>query len=265
MQRPRPISHLAIAVQSFRSISALLLREMSTSYGRSPGGYIWAILEPVAGTALLALVFSLAFETPPLGLNFPLFYATGILPFMMYVDLSTKVMQSIQFSKQLLTYPRVSFLDAIAARFILNLITQILVVALVFWGLLQVFALTPILDFHSIFAAMSMSACLGLGVGIMNCYLISAFPVWLRVWAILNRPMFIISCIFFLPENLPRQYMDILLYNPLVHVVGEMRTGFYPSYNADYVSQIYIYLLSISLAAIGLLLLRKYHRDILNM
>ena len=32
---------------SFRAIGALILREMATSYGRSPGGYIWAILEPV--------------------------------------------------------------------------------------------------------------------------------------------------------------------------------------------------------------------------
>ena len=27
---------------------------MGTTYGRSPGGYLWAILEPVAGIALLS-------------------------------------------------------------------------------------------------------------------------------------------------------------------------------------------------------------------
>ncbi|MEL6475009.1 MAG: sugar ABC transporter permease, partial [Pseudomonadota bacterium] len=29
---------------SLRSIIALMLREMATSYGRSPGGYLWAVL-----------------------------------------------------------------------------------------------------------------------------------------------------------------------------------------------------------------------------
>ncbi|MDJ0823602.1 MAG: sugar ABC transporter permease, partial [Paracoccaceae bacterium] len=29
-----------------RAVMALMLREMSTSFGRSPGGYLWAILEP---------------------------------------------------------------------------------------------------------------------------------------------------------------------------------------------------------------------------
>jgi capsular polysaccharide transport system permease protein len=34
---------------AMRTIVALIMREMATSYGRSPGGYIWAIAEPVAG------------------------------------------------------------------------------------------------------------------------------------------------------------------------------------------------------------------------
>jgi hypothetical protein len=49
---------------SFRTITALILREMATTYGRSPGGYLWAVLEPVAGVALLSLVFSLALRNP---------------------------------------------------------------------------------------------------------------------------------------------------------------------------------------------------------
>ena len=67
-----------------RTILALILREMSTTYGRSAGGYIWAVLEPAAGIALLAFAFSLALRAPSLGTNFALFYATGYLPFMLY-------------------------------------------------------------------------------------------------------------------------------------------------------------------------------------
>ena len=56
-----------------RTILALILREMSTTYGRSAGGYIWAVLEPAAGIALLAFAFSLALRAPSLGTNFALF------------------------------------------------------------------------------------------------------------------------------------------------------------------------------------------------
>jgi ABC-type polysaccharide/polyol phosphate export permease len=103
-----------------RIISALILREIGTSYGRSPGGYLWALAEPVLGIALLTVIFSIGFRTPPIGVNFPLFYATGLLPFLMFVDLSNKVAQAINYSKQLLAYPRVTFIDALLGRFILN-------------------------------------------------------------------------------------------------------------------------------------------------
>ena len=86
-----------------RTVLALMLREMSTSYGRSPGGYLWAVLEPVGGLAVMTIAFSLAFRSPALGDNFPLFYATGYLPFMMYSDLAAKIGQSIRFFDWIIT------------------------------------------------------------------------------------------------------------------------------------------------------------------
>ena len=50
---------------SMRTISALVLREMSTRYGRTPGGYIWSLLEPIAAILFLSLGFSLVIRTPP--------------------------------------------------------------------------------------------------------------------------------------------------------------------------------------------------------
>ena len=98
----RPIRHRRFA--SLRAIVALMLREMATSYGRSPLGYLWALLEPVAGIALLTAIFSSGFRTPPMGNNFAIFYASGLVPFLMYVDLNGKVMASLNFSGSLLVY-----------------------------------------------------------------------------------------------------------------------------------------------------------------
>ena len=30
-----------------RTVIALMLREMSTTYGRTPGGYVWALMQPL--------------------------------------------------------------------------------------------------------------------------------------------------------------------------------------------------------------------------
>ena len=84
---------------SLRTIAALILREMTTTYGRSPGGYLWAILEPVAGIALLTAIFAMSFRSPALGDSFPLFYATGMMPFMMFTGIHSKVSQSLSFNR----------------------------------------------------------------------------------------------------------------------------------------------------------------------
>jgi len=249
---------------SSRAIMALILREISTTYGRSPGGYIWAVLEPAAGIALLTIIFSIGFRSPPLGTDFALFYATGILPLLMYMGLSGKLAHTIQFNRALLAYPRVTFVDAISARLILNLLTQLTVQCLVVGFILLISQVPTTFDYTKVVLAYSMLIVLSIGIGTLNSFLTLAFPIWDTAWAILNRPLFIISSVFFLFESVPQPYADFLWYNPLVHIIGMMRDGYYPFYQPNYVSIAYPMAIGIVTLMIGLFLLRRYHRDMLD-
>jgi len=251
--------------RTWRTVAALFMREMSTTYGRNAAGYLWAVMEPVAGIALMAVIFSLALNAPSIGTNFPLFYASGMLPFLTYMNVSQKVSVSLRFSRQLLFYPGVTYVDALLARFLLNALTQVLVFMIVLWGLIAVYDLHVILDIPALASGMGLALWLALGVGMLNCYLLSAFPSWERAWAILNRPLFIVSCIFFVFDDVPRPYQDWLWWNPLIHVVGETRRGVFATYDAGYVSPAYLLALGGVTLATGLLLLRRYHRDIINL
>ncbi|QBF34251.1 sugar ABC transporter permease (plasmid) [Thalassococcus sp. S3] len=243
---------------------ALMLREMSTTYGRSPGGYIWAVLEPVAAIGLLTIVFSLVLKSPGLGTNFPLFYATGYLPFSFYQQVAGKTGAAIGFSKPLLAYPGVTYVDSIIARFMLNALTNLMIMYIVFTGIIIVYDTRSIIDVMSLAQALAMSAALGLGIGCLNCYLGATFPIWGVIWTVINRPLFIASCIFFTFDQAPRFAQDFLWWNPLVHIVGMMRRGFYPTYDAGYVSTLYVYSIAIVTMCLGLILLHRYHKDILN-
>lgn len=263
---PAPQPPKALAKRRFatlRAIMALILREMSSTYGKSPGGYIWAILEPAAGIALLSLVFAAAFRSPPLGISFPMFYATGMLPFMLFTDIHGKISTALMYSKQLLAYPTVTFVDALLARFLLNLITQILVSYFIFTTCLLLFDTRVTLDLPVIILAYLLAAFLGLGLGTLNAYLFTRFNVLQRAWSILMRPMFIISCIFFLLETIPQPYQDYLWWNPLVHITGLARSGFYGTYDAPYVSILFVVSISTIGLALGLVLLRRHYRDLL--
>lgn len=248
---------------SIRTILALMLREMATTYGRSPGGYIWAILEPIGAIALLTIIFSLGFRDPPLGTNFPIFYATGMVPFLMFMDISSKTATSLTFSKALLSYPSVTFVDALLGRFILNVITQILVAYIVFISILLIFETRTTLYLPSIALSLAMAAILAVGVGSLNCFLFTKFPIWPRIWSVLTRPLFIISCTLFLFDTIPQPFRDALWYNPLVQVIGQMRNGFYPNYDAHYVNLPYVFGIGLILMLTGLVFLRRYHRDLL--
>lgn len=264
--RPTPLRPVRARLRfgTLRAVVALILREMSTTYGRSAGGYLWAVLEPVLSIALLTFVFSLAFQSPPLGSNFPIFYATGFMPFILFNDVSNKLSQAIGFSKQLLNFPRITFIDVMVARMVLSVLTKLLVSYLILFGILSAFDTGTRIDLPHVLLSFAMAAAFGVGVGTMNCFLMSMFPVWRQAWSIVTTPLMLISGVIIMVDSLPDQYLYYLTFNPLVHITAEMRTGFYYSYTAPYISVAYVFAVSLVLTAAGLLFLRRYYRDILE-
>ena len=250
--------------RSSRTILALMLREMATSYGRSAMGYLWAIIEPVAALAMLTLVFSVFLRSPALGSSFPLFFASGYLVFNIYTGVGNCVANAVKYSRPLLEFPAVTALDAIVARFLLNYLTQLMVTFIIIGGIIMIGDLRVIMDYERIFMGLFVAGALALGVGTFNCYLFVAFPSYVQIWAILNRPMFILSGIFFLFDSIPQPFRDILWYNPMVHVIGLMRSGIYAIYDAEYASALYVLGISLVLFLTGLHMLRRYLRNAMN-
>lgn len=247
-----------------RTVVALMLREMASRFGNRPGGYVWAVLEPLSMIVMLAFGFSLLLRSPSLGTSFILFYASGFLPFLVFRDVANKVQACISFSRPLMIYPVVRWIDAVVARTVLNVLTGILVGVILFTGILLTQDTHTIIRFGPIVEAYAMVISLGLGVGMCNCVLASFFPVWSSVWKVVMRPLAIASGVILLYENLPMWVQEIIWYNPLLHALGLMRKGFYPNYHADYVSHVYVMTVAMTLITLGLLMMRRWHREILS-
>ncbi|PIE06890.1 MAG: sugar ABC transporter permease [Rhodobacterales bacterium] len=247
-----------------RVILALMLREMSTRYGRTPGGYIWAIVEPVSMIAVLAFGFSLITRNPPLGNSFILFYASGLLAFNQYRDLEIVVTRALPYAQGLLKFPVVTWLDAILARFILNFLTSVLNTILIMWGMIQIADVSTMIDLGPMVEAMCLASFLGLGVGVLNALLIGLWPIWNTVYGLVNRPLLLASAIFYTMEDLPEGIADLLWFNPLVHITGLMRAGVFSTYDPQYVSVPYVLGFALVSMATGLVFLRRYATTILN-
>lgn len=253
----------ATSFASGRSIIALILREMSTRYGKSPGGYVWAIVEPLGTLLLMSFVFSLLLRSPSLGNSFLLFYTTGYIPFMLYNQTLMAVMNALNFSRPLLLYPAVNWLDAILARFLLNALTSITVGCIVLFGILEFTDATAVLEFRHMLIAMALAALLGLGHGTLNCALVGLFPVYASIWSIATRPLLIAAGVFFLYEDLPPTIQSILDWTPWIHFTAMFRQGVYPTYGPDFISIPLMLIWALVPLMFGLLLLKRHRQRIL--
>ncbi len=241
----------ALKIQ-FRVIIALLLRETRTTFGNASIGYLWAIFTPALGIALLVLIFSFAARQPPFGQSLALFFATGFLTYEFYNKLSNSIMTVIDSNKALLLYPVVTPISAIIARFLLITLTYFIIMFL-FYGILIFFGLAEFPSFPTKFCyAFLAIALFGLGVGLVNLTLIKLWESWRFVWQIINRPIFFISGIFFIPSLLPEYALDYLKWNPVLHLIEWIRTAYYPNYDSRILDVGFLLSLSLIFIVLGL-------------
>lgn len=253
-----------VPFQRLRIIFALILREMGAKTGESRWSYLWAVAEPLGGIVLLTIAFGIMLVRPPIGHNFALFYATGVMPFSLYSAVAATVANSLQANRGLLTYPVVTILDTILARWILETLTNIVIALVLFTGIFWIYDLHLILRYDRLIQAFGVASLLGLGVGTLNCVLFFYFPIWRNIWSILNRPMFLISAVMFTFDSLPPDVRAWMHYNPLIHVVGEARVGFFGTYRGDYVNLPYVLGFSAALFLLGAILIQRNHARLIQ-
>jgi capsular polysaccharide transport system permease protein len=243
-----------------RAIVALMLREVAQSGGRLAGGHLWSVVAPVAVVGLLAAAFALVLRSPPIGTSFLVFYASGYLPFRLYAEVQGAASSAPRLARGLLAYPAITPLDTILARGLLAILTHLIAGLIALGMILGWTGAGQVAHPGGIVAAAALAIMLGLGAGTLNAVLFDRFPLWQTVFAVLSRPLILVSAVVWLPQDLPPAARDMILWNPLVHIVGLARSGLYPTYRADYANPVFVASVALGLMVIGLLLLRLHGR-----
>lgn len=236
------LTHYRLAFKTqLRVIFALVLRETRVTYGSTSLGYLWAILEPVFGTLLLVLIFSAITRAPPIGTNFALFFSTGVLVFQAYRKLCSSLMGVFKANKGLMTYPLVKTMDVVYARGLLITITNILIF-FAFFGALMLFTGAPApKEIDQVLLAFFAMILLGWASGLNNAVLINLWPTWQQFEAILARPLFFISGVFFIPTTFSPEVRYWLAWNPALHLIEWFREGYYGSYESVVLDKSYLF------------------------
>ena len=224
----------------FASVHALLMREIKTRFGSNRLGYFWAIAEPVAQAAVLGIIFTLIGRSSISGIPVALFLFTGILPFKVFAKLLTQLSAAVSANKALLAYRQVSAIDPIIARIIIEVATFIVAYTVIFsvMGWLG-FEFIPN-DILALLMASLLLIIIAIGLGFVLCVAMSYWQDTSKVVAMVMRPMFLISGIFFAAPMIPQQYWSLLTWNPVFHALELSRDAFFVNYTTPVGSWTYL-------------------------
>lgn len=254
------------ARQQMRVIAALIRRETRAHFGEMRLGYLWAIIEPTLHLLAYVVIFTyLLRRHTPLGSSLTLFMLTGMIPYFLFYKLATYLAGAIDENRSLLNLPPVKPFDILVSRAILESATYlfvgfILLTCIYIDGSKDVVPTYPI----RVVAAIVATAGFGFGFGVINAILRVFVRNWMTIFGLLLSPIFLLSGIWFLPSAVPPPFRDYLLYNPMMHYIMWVRSGFYRGYDPSDLDRGYAIGWSVLTVILGLTLLRVARRKLLE-
>ena len=257
--RGRGMRHAA--TEFVRTIGALIQREAVTRFGRTKLGYAWALIEPVAFLLLFVGIRSFVRDRVPFGDSVAVFLLTGILAARAALALAGSISRSITSNRSMLTYPLVQPLDTVIAKAILDVLTWIMVIAIIMFGMIVLLQADVSLNFPGLTAAILVTLTFGVCWGMLNASLYALLGFWPSVMGAIRLPMFITSGAFWLPIVLPPKAIAIVSWNPLLHCVEWMRNSLYLDY-VPVLDRAYPLEVSAVMLATALTLERVFRRQI---
>lgn len=224
---PAPRTALQIQIDV---IAALLLREVQSRFGRTRGGFIWALLEPITHVVVPVILFGFVFERTVPGVEYPVFLLYGLLPFLLFKNICLQTMDGVQANVGLLSYRQVHLLDVFVARALSNVAVEMMLFSIVFAGLAllgyDVLPERPV----ELFIVLVITVCMGLGVGMLFAALCGFVPDARPVVRVMFAPMYLISGVMYPVSRFPSGIVGWLTWNPLLHLVDYARLNAFAHY-----------------------------------
>jgi capsular polysaccharide transport system permease protein len=221
-------------------IFAVFVRELNTRFGRYRLGYLWAILEPLAIVGVLSGVRMIFGRADIAGLPFPVFFASGIIPYLVFSHILNSSLHAVESNLGLFNYQRVKPFDVFVARALLELLIGLGTAAIIFPGL---YYLGFTFVWNDVLQVTAVVVCLFLfssGIGLALCIV---GPLWhesKKIVPVLIRPLFFVSGIFFPANALPEAIRGCALLNPLLHVSELIRGAMFVDYQSQEGSLFYV-------------------------
>ena len=238
-------------------IYALLLRELASRFGKSRGGFIWVMAEPIAHLLVPILIFGFLRNFGVPGIEYPVFLFYGFLPFLLFKAICLQIVDGVNSAQGLLSYRQVMLMDVFVSKAMAHWVIQAIVFVIVLTGLAMLGY--DVLPGHPIELAgiLALTTVLAFGLGVVLAAIASLAPDARSVIKIMFMPLYFASGILFPVTRFPDEWVRWMSLNPVLHVVELSRTMAIDGYRPmQYTSLAYPVALALSLTLLGLMLYR---------
>jgi capsular polysaccharide transport system permease protein len=238
-------------------IYALLLRELSSRFGKSRGGFLWVLVEPIAH--LMVPIFIIGFVRQRLvpGVEFPVFLVYGFLPFLLFKAICLQIVDGVNAAQGLLSYRQVLLMDVFVAKAMAHCVIQAIVFTVVLTALAmlgyEVLPPRPV----ELALVLVLTIVLAFGLGLLLAAIASLIPDARPVIHVMFMPLYFASGILIPITSVADEWQRLLVFNPVLHLVELSRAFGLERYEPlKYLSVGYPIALALTTTIIGLMVYR---------
>jgi capsular polysaccharide transport system permease protein len=261
--RPKtePMTRLAAGwrIQT-RVISALMIRELSTRFGRENIGFLWVMVEPLMFAILVGVIWRAWKGPEEYGIDIVAFVVTGYIPLTLFRQAISRSVGAMKVNGSLMYHRQIKILDLVLVRFLVEMIGGMM--AYVFIGAVLIAAgvfpipsdLGMLIGGWLLYSFFTFSVCLVVSpLSEMSEVIEKMVPVTTYV-------MVPFSGVFTLSSWVTPKARDFLYYSPPVSAMEMMRHGLFGNLVRPYYNLTVPLIFSVIMTIIGLVLCRRIRR-----
>ena len=239
-----------------RVISALLMREVITRFGRENVGVLWLIGEPMMFTLGVATLWAAAGMNHGSSIPIVAFAITGYSSVLLWRNSVNRCNSGIQQNLNLLYHRNVRVIDVFVTRITLEMAgatASFFVLAVIFTGIEWI---APPVDPLLVVGGWLMLAWFGAALAIVVGAATAYSELVDRVWHPTAYLLFPLSGAAFMVDWLPPALQQTVLLLPMVHGVEMVREGYFGNVVHTHYDVAYMASINLVLTLVGLFILR---------
>jgi capsular polysaccharide transport system permease protein len=246
---------VAVASRHARIIGALMMREMTTRFGREGLGFAWVIGEPLLfclGVLVLWTIIKPSYEH---GLRIGPLVMTGYMCLLLLRHQIQFSLSALEANIGLLYHRRIGIMHIFFARSLLEFAGATAAFVIVYVVLLALRQVELPHDWLLLYGGWITMAWCSFGVALIFAGLAIRYDLMERLVPVLSYSMIPLSGAFFMVGWIPAQYRDAYLLVPLPHGIEMVRAAVFGEFVHTYYDPVYAWISGSVMVILGMILL----------